>query len=1361
MAHDNFIDKRRRQLNLNNVHIEDVLPEHFGSSYPKFVKLLERYYEWQDQYDSTELLSHLFASRDITETDLTLLGFIEDELLLGGSYFEGSNDKRAAANFSSVLFRAKGSKYSIEWFFRSFFNLDPEIFYTKENVFLLADEKNPNSFISRIGPNSLRYLTNDKLYQTFALLVRAGIPVTDWKNPFKLFVHPAGMYLGGEVILEGTADLSLTAQGSGETTALPSPIVQLTPTFEPVDEGLTVTYTVGAGVNSDPAQTYLYPGEYKWYAEFVTDGTYPAVEQADFTAPLPLLLTFTPTLVEDANEGDTVLFIDADPSSWLGYDIVGLGIPRGANIVDAVGAPTNTLTLPEPLTQDLPSGSTFTVTGGWQALPVEVKSELPIAGPNAADVPNKVYDTPTSGNISFTIANDFFLNAEGLETFKIHILDWCNVPVRKSVLDNHYYINDVHYTISTTSVIEDTGETIAISGTNLPNNTIEYYLVNVSTDADDWDASQVNAFGFANRQSVTISGNTGTITINPKKDYITEGSQTFRVHLIGDATYGTDVELLEYLNPAVPAEQGALVTLLDTSIYPRYNVSAANITEGSDITATISTIAGTPNSGDGSEHNPNGDVLFGTTDGVLWEILDDLDGRITTTTGRIAFNAASQTPTLSTSTEDGYYRGTAQSTVRITNHDGITSEDTFNMVDAAPTNANISGPFQLAEGSTGNWSFTIDNGVPGTNYYWEVVGVQDADFTTTPPRTGSRGVLTVDSTANSVSASMDTMVMTSTMDLSIAVDTLVEPSEAFDIKVYDAATGGTELVAYNVAITDQIVEYNAIAPASQTVIEGNDISFTVTAVASGGTAYENFNWTITDDGTGRYATSGTITAAAFTSGGGSVTVDVPTSVSTVINGTQNLTIDGTGATYGQSPSATGAVTLNDAAAVYELDVDNTSLAENSGGTFTFDMGATSANIPDGSYNFWLIAPASGTSAVFTGGSRDVSYDSGDAPISSARLAVTITDNQISAVDGSAATSIAIDVLDDAIVDGNVGFRGVIGTTGGSALDTTADLTITDDDGITYTLELYDNALRTVPEATTFVEGDTIYGRVAVSASGPSETVTVRFQANSDVRLTSASAPSNNITTFTNTGAGDYDFTFVIPSNDNFQGSTAVTIEATSTEASDSQAITINDETAALLSVTGLDSLNDGGAGSNFTFAIAPNFISAVAKGSPYESSSSILIKSDGDFTLTNNVNTIGSGGFDSITPGVGAGNWVSSADQTAGFGDDYQVRVLSYSTNPSGFGSGNLTAFGVSGSGSSNNNQGGSTTWDNGTGDWFRLNSDFSLIIATTADASSFIERFRWIDIEIKEFDGSNYGTGTTVLQKRIEFEVSAGGGSP
>ena len=76
--HNGFVDKRRRHLNLRQMQVDNVLPEHFGEYYPKFLTLLDKYYDWQGEHQSTELLSHLFATRDINETDLTLLSFIED-----------------------------------------------------------------------------------------------------------------------------------------------------------------------------------------------------------------------------------------------------------------------------------------------------------------------------------------------------------------------------------------------------------------------------------------------------------------------------------------------------------------------------------------------------------------------------------------------------------------------------------------------------------------------------------------------------------------------------------------------------------------------------------------------------------------------------------------------------------------------------------------------------------------------------------------------------------------------------------------------------------------------------------------------------------------------------------------------------------------------------------------------------------------------------------------------------------------------------------------------------------------------------------------------------------------------------------
>lgn len=273
--HNHFLDKKRRHINLRDAKVGGVLPEHFDESYPKFISLLEKYYDFMDSDHSTELLSHLFAARDVNETDITLLAYIEDELLLGEAYFEGfgesESQKRAAANFSNILFRSKGTKFAIEWFFRSFYGLDAEVVYPKENIFNVGDTG------SRIGPESLRYITDDKLYQTFALLVRVGIPVSRWKDIFKLFAHPAGMYLGAEVLIDDDVVLGVnTLMDALSVEQYDTPEYSMT--VSPSDsarEGTEFTLNV-SGTNVPNGISALY-----YYVEHVS------TNDSDFSTPPP------------------------------------------------------------------------------------------------------------------------------------------------------------------------------------------------------------------------------------------------------------------------------------------------------------------------------------------------------------------------------------------------------------------------------------------------------------------------------------------------------------------------------------------------------------------------------------------------------------------------------------------------------------------------------------------------------------------------------------------------------------------------------------------------------------------------------------------------------------------------------------------------------------------------------------------------------------------------------------------------------------------------------------------------------------------------------------------------------------------
>ena len=200
-----LIDIGRREPNIREYVIEDALSQHIVESYPKFVSFLRAYFDFEETKESpSHLIQELFYTRDVTQTDLELLSYIEDELLLGQAYFEGFTDKRAAAKYSSTLYKSKGTKYSIQQFFRTFFNVDPDVVYTKRQIFNVGE--------SIIGAESQRYLTDDKLYQQYALLIKTELSVSQWRKPYKLFVHPAGMYLGAEVQLVGQFDLNIEEQ---------------------------------------------------------------------------------------------------------------------------------------------------------------------------------------------------------------------------------------------------------------------------------------------------------------------------------------------------------------------------------------------------------------------------------------------------------------------------------------------------------------------------------------------------------------------------------------------------------------------------------------------------------------------------------------------------------------------------------------------------------------------------------------------------------------------------------------------------------------------------------------------------------------------------------------------------------------------------------------------------------------------------------------------------------------------------------------------------------------------------------------------------------------------------------------------
>jgi hypothetical protein len=238
MTNKSIEDFGRRDINFHNPKVVEVLPEYFQADNPQLITLLNSYQDFMDSDGSiNDELRNVLKSRDIGSVSLDFLDFILDETGRGISGDQFEDPRTIARNFPS-FFRYKGSKFSSVAFFRALYGEEVEISYPKDNLFIVGE--------SEIGPESLRFMQDGKLYQTLSILIKSSRPISQWKTLYKKYVHPAGFYLGGEVLAEGIVSLDLNAMPSaipdtsaGQITLSSETVVA----FDAVSDPLTLLIT--------------------------------------------------------------------------------------------------------------------------------------------------------------------------------------------------------------------------------------------------------------------------------------------------------------------------------------------------------------------------------------------------------------------------------------------------------------------------------------------------------------------------------------------------------------------------------------------------------------------------------------------------------------------------------------------------------------------------------------------------------------------------------------------------------------------------------------------------------------------------------------------------------------------------------------------------------------------------------------------------------------------------------------------------------------------------------------------------------------------------------------------------------------
>lgn len=206
----NISQQYRGSPKFHQSQVTQVLPAFFQEEYPKLILFLEKYYESTGEDGSVSIndkIQHLFDIRNISETELSsldrLIGEISDGLETSSFY----QSPRLMARLLADLYRSKGTAISTEQFFKAFYGEDVEISYPKKNIFILNDK--PGG--SLIGPQSLKYIQDDKKYQIFSVLLKTGMSLSDYETLYTKLIHPAGFYLAAETETQGIASVDLKA----------------------------------------------------------------------------------------------------------------------------------------------------------------------------------------------------------------------------------------------------------------------------------------------------------------------------------------------------------------------------------------------------------------------------------------------------------------------------------------------------------------------------------------------------------------------------------------------------------------------------------------------------------------------------------------------------------------------------------------------------------------------------------------------------------------------------------------------------------------------------------------------------------------------------------------------------------------------------------------------------------------------------------------------------------------------------------------------------------------------------------------------------------------------------------------------
>jgi len=192
-------DFNRLPIEMHKSSVKEVLPQYFIDEYPSIILFLEYYYEFLDAKSFGSLVKDVYTCRDVEDNSLEQLDLMLNEFALSTGVLKFPKVPREIIRNFAKFYRVKGSKYSAEGFFRAFFATDAVVHYPKNDLFYLNDSSSP------IGVDAQKVLQDGKIYQLLSHLIRTDVGMPSWEELYKKFVHPAGFFLGAEIVIQEPA----------------------------------------------------------------------------------------------------------------------------------------------------------------------------------------------------------------------------------------------------------------------------------------------------------------------------------------------------------------------------------------------------------------------------------------------------------------------------------------------------------------------------------------------------------------------------------------------------------------------------------------------------------------------------------------------------------------------------------------------------------------------------------------------------------------------------------------------------------------------------------------------------------------------------------------------------------------------------------------------------------------------------------------------------------------------------------------------------------------------------------------------------------------------------------------------------